>query len=603
MSLDISDFEQSLETQSIADDGSPFVSRKYNYVNDINSSVYQNSQASLVQFDLSSIFTSDQLIDPKHMYLVIPTIYTAAWTTAAALIAPVTGNEFLVTPKSGSYNLIQSVECIVNGETVVQQQSNINFFTNFRILSQMNPSDLLAWGKTLGIYPDDVHSIRYNGQDKALSVTVGPVGGNGLSNNFIFPVTSAGVAGVANGDQQSAWAAGGALGQVYNSGLQERSKRISQTNSGTAGNNVIGTVSTAGILSQSNLNNEFRPNYQVLNTFYMTWTDYAIIKLGDIMDFFAQAPLMKGMSALVRLYVNTGFLTLQVAQATNGGMSLSGANSTFTNTCPFTVNTPPVAMCPAAATGLSVSCNIARSSVSNTLNSFATLSNSGGASAMLACRVYYPMVKLKPRLEKNYLDSNRRKEILYRNVVSNTYQGITSGSVFNQIVQSGIVNPTGILILPFLSGSTNGRLDTTTVFTTPIVTFQQYSSCFDTAPATTSPVSLTQLNVSLGGLPVLPYNYSYSFENFIQEVSVYEKLAPVNQYGQTCGLISQFMWESGYRMYWINLGRGAMGDLMTPRSISVSFLNNSLQTIDIWCFIEAYKSMYVDVSTGRLSSA
>jgi len=221
---------------------------------------------------------------------------------------------------------------------------------------------------------------------------------------------------------------------------------------------------------------------------------------------------------------------------------------------------------------------------------------------MLACRIYYPMVKLKPNLERNYLNANRRKEILFRNVVVNTYQAITSGSTFNQIIQSGIVNPTGILIIPFLSGSTNGRLDTTTVFATPIVTFQQYSSCFDTAPATTSPISLTQLNVSLGGLPVLPYNYNYTFENFIQEVSVYEKLQPLNQYGQTCGLISQYMWESGYRQYWVNLGRGNLGDLMTPRSISISFLNNSLQTIDISTFIEAYKSMFVDVETGRLSN-
>jgi len=229
-----------------------------------------------------------------------------------------------------------------------------------------------------------------------------------------------------------------------------------------------------------------------------------------------------------------------------------------------------------------------------------SLSASNGASSMQACRCYYPMIQLKPEHALSYVSANRRKEILYRNVVANTFQNIPSGGTFNQLIQSGIVNPKGILVCPFLSSSTNGALNTTTVFTTPIVTFPQISSPFDTCPGTVSPISLTQFNVSLGGLPVLPYNYNYVYEDYVQEVSLYEKLSPVSSAGLSTGLISQCMWELGYRYYWVDLSRGTTGSENTPRNITLTFLNNSLQTIDIWAYIESYATTWIDVQTGNI---
>ena len=597
---DLSEFQESLFNQSLDAEGSPYISKKYNFISDLNSSVYTNNSSSLVQIDLSSLFTSEQFIDPKNMYLVIPMVYTAAYTSDTAVVAPTanTGYEYLITPKNGSHHLIQSMEVIVNGESVVQMQPNINFYVQFKLMQQMNPCDLLAWGKTLNIWPDDVHSLLYNGIGSAISTVIGPVGGNGLTNNMIFPVVATtGAAGVANGNQQSSWERYAKPGTVYNSALQERSRRFSQSTGSL--NGVIGTTATNGIMSLSQVNNEFRPCFQLLNTSYMTWLDYSIIRLGDVCDFFAQCPLVKGLSALLRFYVNTGYTNITVVTAASGGMSNSAATSTFTNTCPFTINTQLGANVPATATHLIVSCNIARSTVSTALNGV-SLSNSAGATSMMSVRCYYPMIRIKDELALSYVQSNRKKEILFRSVVANTFQSITTGSTFNQLIQSGIVNPKGILICPFLSSSTHGGLTTTQVFATPIVPFAQYSSPFDTCPGTVSPISLTQLNVSLGGLPVLSYNYNYTFESFVQELSGYDKLAPVSSYGLQNTLISQFSWEMGYRWYYVSLERGNKGDAMTPRSISMSFLNNSLQTIDIWCFIESYTSKYIDVATGFL---
>ena len=75
----------------------------------------------------------------------------------------------------------------------------------------------------------------------------------------------------------------------------------------------------------------------------MTWLDIAIIRLKDISDFFAQAPLSKNMNALLRIYINTGVMNVTLSKANSGEMLLSSNNSTFVNTCPFTINQLPVA--------------------------------------------------------------------------------------------------------------------------------------------------------------------------------------------------------------------------------------------------------------------
>src|ERR1700722_12651887 len=123
---DVYELSKSEQVQDL-DKETPYESKQWNFVNDINSGVYTNSQQSLVQFDLSSIYNSGTFIDVSQMYLTIPLIYTACYSSAApANVAPTAnaGNEWLITPKSGSWNLVQSVEVTVGGTTVIQNQPN-----------------------------------------------------------------------------------------------------------------------------------------------------------------------------------------------------------------------------------------------------------------------------------------------------------------------------------------------------------------------------------------------------------------------------------------------------------------------------------------------
>ena len=79
----------------------------------------------------------------------------------------------------------------------------------------------------------------------------------------------------------------------------------------------------------------------------------------------------------------------------------------------------------------------------------------------------------------------------------------TSGSSFNALVNSGIVHPTAVLICPFI-GATTGNNSGFGDF--------QWKSPFDTCPATMSPLSLTNLQVAIGGQNMLNSTLNMTYE-------------------------------------------------------------------------------------------
>ena len=106
--------------------------------------------------------------------------------------------------------------------------------------------------------------------------------------------------------------------------------------------------------------------------------------------------------------------------------------------------------------------------------------------------------------------ANRNKKVVYRTLVSNMYNNIASGATFNNLVNAGIVHPTGVLVVPYISSTASGLGD------------YAYKSPFDSAPATGHPISLTNFNVSIGGTNVLQTTLNYSYEHFVQQVDIAE---------------------------------------------------------------------------------
>lgn len=92
--------------------------------------------------------------------------------------------------------------------------------------------------------------------------------------------------------------------------------------------------------------------------------------------------------------------------------------------------------------------------------------------------------------------------------------------------------------------------------------------------------------------------YSYTYENFIQQVNTYDKLNSSDM-GLSCGLIGQMEWEHAMRYYYVDCSRGAMADQNSSRNVNITFQNNSLQSIDVWVFVEYFDEKILDVETGK----
>ena len=194
-----------------------------------------------------------------------------------------------------------------------------------------------------------------------------------------------------------------------------------------------------------------------------------------------------------------------------------------------------------------------------------------------------------------YIENNRNKKVCYTSWLYNQFNGITSGSSFSNLVQSGIKSARGVWIVPFQSSTVNGTVNAVSV--TGVTTFSQLQSPFDTAPATNGPFSLTNIQVSLGGVNVLNNVLLFTYENFLEQISMYEKING-GDLGLSCGLINQIQWENAMRFYYVDLSRSTVSDLNTTKQLNISFNNNTNCTIDVMFFIERFKSIALDVQRG-----
>jgi hypothetical protein len=101
----------------------------------------------------------------------------------------------------------------------------------------------------------------------------------------------------------------------------------------------------------------------------------------------------------------------------------------------------------------------------------------------------------------------------------------------------------------------------------------QYKSPFDTCPSTMSALSLTNLQVGVGGQNVLISTLNMTYQNFLQQVNLSDQLTS-SDFGVSTGLISQGYWEAS-KWYFVNVERGNIADKLQPRNLNVSFTNNS----------------------------
>ena len=605
--VDRYEFEKSHIPQGVEYE-TPYVSQNFNYAVDINGGVYQSQGLSLVQFDLTSIFNSQTMVDPTKMFLTVPLVLASALTTnntTGALVPPTAGTGWGIHGlKAGYYNLLHQADLVINGKIIEQTQPYLNIYTHLKTVCQMSQDDLKTFGSTLGLGTtlDNWESLKYNTSVNqtgaagaypgaaALGITAGLIGGNGLSNNMPFAFAN-------NADAGDEAQLANYLYGTYNNGLFSRLNTVVDTTINSATSQCLfGPTAAVGanattIMNATQLTTEFKNYYTLLNTNYAVSYYTAVIRLQDIFDSMKNMPLMQKFDGTLRLYFNMGAVASYV-QNTAGYMVTSQSTNTFSNTCPLLQSC--LNNYPGTTTGIISGVGISTAPITNLFGGV-NLSSSGARHPMPSCRIYYPQIQIKPELLIPYIENNRNKKVCYTSWLYNQFNGITSGSSFSNLVQSGIKSARGVWIVPFQSSTVNGTVNAVSV--TGVTTFSQLQSPFDTAPATNGPFSLTNIQVSLGGVNILNNVLLFTYENFLEQTSMYEKING-GDLGLSCGLINQIQWENAMRFYYVDLSRSTVSDLNTTKQLNISFNNNTNCTIDVMFFIERFKSIALDVQTG-----
>ena len=581
------EFNKSMEPQSEGQ-YSPYTDKQYNsFLNDINSGVYTNNGLSLVQFDLSSIYNSTKFTDTADLFVVLPITMVAAFSTSTAgtAVAPVAGNVNLLSLKNNFINLIHQADLTVNGKTVEDAQPFINIAKHFQMMSEMSTGDLDTIGYSLGMTePDNWKSKIYNGNTSA---TVTTASGNGMTNNRPFtPQATVG------GSKDQIVSAVLQNGRTVNTSIQKRLGRyIDTTSGGSVGMNYFGS-SAAFIASLTTLQNDFMPTYQVLATNYMVWYDFCIIRLNTLFESLNSIGLTRKADMFLRLYINTGTLNVAVSSpnTTTPGYSLTVANNTFTNTCPFTVNylNETSANGGIPTTVANITAGLYLVSPPNTSFNGINLKTSQANHPMPACRMYYSQITIQPALAEEYILTNRAKKCIYRSVLTNQYNNISAGANFNQLISSGLVHPTGVLIVPFIASTASYSLGDFA-----------WKSPFDTVPADFHPLSLTNLQVTIGGANVLQSTLNYNYETFIQQIMYCEQLTSAD-FGVSTGIFDQAWWNFN-RCYFVNVERSNLTDKLQPRNLNISFTNNNTVPIDVLVFTYKSNQLTLDCETGIIS--
>jgi hypothetical protein len=298
------------------------------------------------------------------------------------------------------------------------------------------------------------------------------------------------------------------------------------------------------------------------------------------------------------MYINTGAVAVKVVDPNAATVGYTTFNTTFANTCPLTVNLLPVT---AANGGIPATTDtiIAGLYINKPPSTFSggganTVSTTGvSANPLSQCLLYHSNIKLDNQSDTEYANANRAKKVIFEKILFANSLSIASGSQIDKIITSSIKNPIAVVIMPFVAKNVAGG------GVTAALPFAQYESPYDTAPSTGAPLSITNISITLGGMKVANEVLNYTFENFLQQVSLAETITS-SDIGLNVGLVNQEYWESN-RVYYVDLARSRDIDKTVSRELIVKGKNSSNVPIDVVIFAVYLEEFNIYVVTGVIT--
>ena len=448
---------------------------------------------------------------------------------------------------------------------VIQQTPYIGLWNSFKLMTSLSYNDILSSGSSIGFYPDDSTSFRYD--------TANNSNGLGTSNNR----NGGGFVDVLSNFTQYS---------VYNKGLLERQQGWNfdpdAIVGGTNTNSTLISTNNLTTLWKSYIFNKVNGGATQAGIFQVAIT--AQIYLKHLHSFFERVPLLKGVFMKMTLNLNQTTTSFTLA---NNLFTVCAVSSPLGGVNPVMIASASTANAGyfSLIDGEFIASIAVGNKVLNTIQaSMASIGNSPlGGSIILNVPAY----TFNPVFETSYLSSPVKK-IVYTDIYQyQVVNQIGAGQSFNQLITNGIANIKSVLVLPFFQSGDNKDIS-------PI------QSPFDTAGGgTTSPLCLlTQFNVQVSGQNAIYNTQRYSYEQFFNQLYGQNAVNGGMTDGLTSGLISQKDFEMCYNYYYVNVGRMLPVEESVPKSVSVLGQNMSGKKIDLFIFVEYGVEVSIDVLTG-----
>jgi len=554
-------YEASLMTDVPID---PFLEKKNVYVQD---SMQTSAYTGQIQLDLSQLSNSYQWIDFSSMTWELP--FTIAIenldTTGIADMSAVI-NSYFCGLKNGAHQLVQSLTVNINNTAVVQLSNYLNHYIEYKLMTEMSEADIKKWGASMSFAPDSATSFQY------ASAADGP----GFTNNR--PNSNVAV----NYSTK-------AFKSTQNTGFSDRLRNVVDLSAGVTDawynqSFGAGTLATSRTACATNYIPYFTTPTANTAVFYIL----ATLRFKDLADIFDKMPLVRGTYVTAVLNYNSSAQTVSYVVDTTTLSTSTPAITGLSN--PLLIssaasNQPNAWMSSAGATKTAsffVSCNVG--TAKGATGTDYTNPLLGGRT-----RVNADLYTMNPIFEERYL-SLKTKDVYYTDVYSYLYQNqISAGSSFNFLVTNGISKPKSIIVIPYVSKSSNGALTTVPIYQSP----------FASEPGTTSSIPVTDWNILVSGKTIFQQNFQWDYQQFLEELASINALNGGKSTGLTSGRISQQDFQFGYRYLVADLARRLPHDDLA-RSIQVIGRNNSAVAIDLLVLVEYSRKITIDLSSGSL---
>jgi len=551
-------------------EGSPNIFVKKDWLNILDN---QNGNYSANQsvVDTSQLSNSNKYLNYREAYLSVPMIMALSTTTAVAWQTDgTTSADYSMGLKNWFGSIIHSFTLDYNGTTIIQQTPFCNMWNSFKLMTTLSWNDIVVSGSTIGFYPDDPLSFSYS--------SAAGLSGQGVFNNSNFENTNDGFAVSAGFNKYNSGS--------NNIGFRSRQTYINYNPSGVP----QGSGSTYGALFLNA--NGATANYKSYISSKVTGTGAIIgsivfsiratIYLKHLHSFFNMVPLLKGV--YMKMTMNLNNSTTNISVVTGASITFLSSSVPVGGVLPFMISSA------AASNGnatLPTATYIASLSVGNVVLD-ATQRTNVQATGPLGPNIflYVPAYTFNPVFEQAYL-SSPIKTINYTDIYQYQVLNIATGTAFNNLLTNGLANIKSVLILPFF---TNGAIANSPPFQSPF----DPAGCGPTSPL----CLLSNFNVVVSGQNAIYNTQRYSFEEFNNQLYGANAVNGGMTDGLNSGLFNQLGFEMEYCYHYVNVSRCLPVEESVPKSVQIIGTNTSLQTINLWCFVEYGVSVSIDILTG-----